>query len=108
MEKPYRRPPIVAPISISLTRVQVGGLREGEKKVGICGPHLQSSAVEEVDQTFAVYKQKTVCRKVLVISYPHRHRDSFHKIQVKLVTELEKEFSGYVIWFSGRKTNYFN
>ncbi|KAL4572602.1 hypothetical protein LXL04_019382 [Taraxacum kok-saghyz] len=31
------------------------------KTSAVCGPHLQSSAVEEVDQTSAVCKKKTVC-----------------------------------------------
>ncbi|KAL4579793.1 hypothetical protein LXL04_015959 [Taraxacum kok-saghyz] len=47
-----------------------------------------------------------VDRKALVILYPHRHRDRFHKIQVKLVTELEKEFSGYAVFLVARLTCY--
>ncbi|KAL4556219.1 hypothetical protein LXL04_038863 [Taraxacum kok-saghyz] len=30
-------------------------------KTYVCGPHLQASAAEEVDQTSAVCKKKTVC-----------------------------------------------
>ncbi|MFS7956153.1 hypothetical protein Hanom_Chr07g00651241 [Helianthus anomalus] len=31
------------------------------KTSAVCGPHLQTSAAEEVDQTSAVCKKKTVC-----------------------------------------------
>ncbi|MFS7980985.1 hypothetical protein Hanom_Chr10g00945611 [Helianthus anomalus] len=31
------------------------------KMSAVCGPHLQTSAAEEVDQTSAVCKKKTVC-----------------------------------------------
>ncbi|KAK1437357.1 hypothetical protein QVD17_03148 [Tagetes erecta] len=31
------------------------------KMSAVCGPHLQTSAEEEVDQTSAVCKKKTVC-----------------------------------------------
>ncbi|MFS7923373.1 hypothetical protein Hanom_Chr03g00259971 [Helianthus anomalus] len=31
------------------------------KTSAVCGPHLQTSAAEELDQTSAVCKEKTVC-----------------------------------------------
>ncbi|MFS7971453.1 hypothetical protein Hanom_Chr09g00833021 [Helianthus anomalus] len=31
------------------------------KMSAVCGPYLQTSAAEEVDQTYAVYQKKTVC-----------------------------------------------
>ncbi|MFS7950174.1 hypothetical protein Hanom_Chr07g00580251 [Helianthus anomalus] len=31
------------------------------KTSSICGPHLQTSVTEEVDQTSAVCREKTVC-----------------------------------------------
>ncbi|KAE8731476.1 putative S-locus lectin protein kinase family protein [Hibiscus syriacus] len=34
------------------------------KRSAVCGPHLQASAVEEVDQKFAVCKKKTACIKL--------------------------------------------
>ncbi|KAL4592827.1 hypothetical protein LXL04_005833 [Taraxacum kok-saghyz] len=42
--------------------------------------------------------------KALVIFYPHKLRPHFHKIHLKLVPELEKMFSQYVVFLIARLT----
>ncbi|MFS7911649.1 hypothetical protein Hanom_Chr02g00120591 [Helianthus anomalus] len=63
------------------------------KTSAVCGPHLQISAAEKVDQTSAVCKKKTLCflTSAMLIDMQTRFK-TLIKIKKKSIQKLQSSF----------------
>ncbi|KAK1429241.1 hypothetical protein QVD17_11447 [Tagetes erecta] len=79
-------------------RVERDGVTEN-----VCGPHLQTSVEEEVDQTYAICKEKTVfflCRKLSAVCESHLQTST--KEEVHQISVVYKNKA--VLFFNSRQT----